>query len=165
MLLADLKDALPLGKEEIQSLIPHRPPFLFVDKVLSIDHDNTTLVAEHKILEDSVFFQGHFPKRKIMPGVLIAEGAAQSACILGVFAAAGEDGITADHDASDIIPYLVSISKARFVRRVYPGDTLTYEARLVRSKMKFVVFKVGVRCDGELVASMEITSIFDDGTL
>lgn len=117
---------LPLDHEQIKSLIPHRYPFLLVDRVTEME-DGTLIRGYKNVSGNEEFFNGHFPGRAIMPGVLILEALAQLGAILG-FASSGnryEDGF---------LYLFAGIDNVRFKRSVVPGDQLQLEVRIVGGK-------------------------------
>ena len=101
-----------MDREEIEQYIPHRPPFLFVDKVLSCDLEKGTIEAERTLHEEEPFFGGHFPEKPIMPGVLIVEALAQVGAIY--ITKKGVRGLK----------LLMSVQNFKFRHPVYPGDTM-----------------------------------------
>ncbi|MCH9616981.1 MAG: 3-hydroxyacyl-[acyl-carrier-protein] dehydratase FabZ [Chlamydiia bacterium] len=116
--------------EEIKSLIPHREPFLFVDRVLSCDLDRGTLTAVKTVGAEEPFFAGHFPGQPIMPGVLIIEALAQAGAIY--ISKKGMAGLKV----------LLSVSDFKFRSPVYPGDTILLSLEVVH------VSAVGGKCKG-----------------
>jgi 3-hydroxyacyl-[acyl-carrier-protein] dehydratase len=111
--------------EEIKHLLPHRYPFLLIDRVVEFEADKR-IVAIKNVTMNEPFFPGHFPHYSVMPGVLIIEAMAQAAAILGL------KSLGREHDPANIY-YFAGIDKARFKRPVVPGDTLRIEVALVRS--------------------------------
>jgi len=109
-----------LDSEGIQKILPHRYPFLLVDRIVELE-SGQRVVGIKNVSANEPFFVGHFPGRPIMPGVLIVEALAQTAGIL-----MGEGG--------DRIPLLMGIDKARFRRQVVPGDQLRLEVEMVQSR-------------------------------
>jgi len=132
---------------EIQKLLPHRYPFLLVDKVIECD-PGVRLLAIKNVTSNEPFFQGHFPGLPIMPGVLIMEALAQATALL-----------TSQSDRSlgkGTIYYLAGIDKARFKRQVGPGDQLKLEVTCVKNRRNIWTFDCRAEVDGELAASAQI---------
>lgn len=132
---------------QIQALLPHRYPFLLVDKVVECEL-GVRLLAMKNVTYNEPFFQGHFPQKPVMPGVLLLEAMAQTAGLLGFESAGGKP--------KDVICYLVGIDKAKFKRPVVPGDQLNLEAHFVKNKRNLWLFECQARIDGAFVASAEI---------
>ena len=132
---------------QIQAFLPHRYPFLLVDKVIECE-PGIRLIGVKNVTYNEPFFQGHFPQKPIMPGVLILEALAQTTGLL-----ASE---TAGAELEGMIYYLVGIDKAKFKRPVVPGDQLMLEARFVKSRRNIWAFDCRAEVDGEFVASAEI---------
>jgi 3-hydroxyacyl-[acyl-carrier-protein] dehydratase len=132
---------------EIRRSLPHRYPFLLVDRILEISPDSTRAVAIKNVTANEPFFQGHFPDNAIMPGVLIVEALAQAggATLLGSQSREGK------------LAMLAGIDNFRFRRPVVPGDTLRLEVELL--KMRGPIGKIHGRAsvDGHLVAEGDIT--------
>ena len=134
--------------EEIKSLLPHRYPFLMVDRVLKII-PGESLTAIKNISVNEPQFPGHFPQQPIMPGVLMVEAMAQAAGIL----AFKTDNITPE---DGFTYYLVGIDKTRFKRPVVPGDQLRMEIKLLKSKRGIWVFEGKAYVGEELAVSTEL---------
>lgn len=132
---------------QIQALLPHRYPFLLVDKVVECER-GVRLLAIKNVTYNEAFFQGHFPQKPVMPGVLIVEAMAQTAGLLGFESAGGKP--------KDVVCYLVGIDKAKFKRPVVPGDQLNLEAHFVKNKRNLWLFECQACVDGEFVANAEI---------
>jgi 3-hydroxyacyl-[acyl-carrier-protein] dehydratase len=132
---------------QIQAFLPHRYPFLLVDKVIKCE-PGIRLLGVKNVTYNEPFFQGHFPQKPIMPGVLILEALAQATGLL-----ASE---TAGDELEGMIYYLVGIDKAKFKRPVVPGDQLMLEARFVKSRRNIWAFECRAEVDGDFVASAEI---------
>lgn len=133
---------------EITKYLPHRYPFLLIDKVLDYVPDKS-LVAIKNVTVNEPYFQGHFPHRAVMPGVLITEALAQATGLLA-FLSAG------DYPDQNTLYYLVGIDKARFKQPVEPGDQLRLEVEHLRTKRGIWVFNGSARVDGKVVASAEL---------
>jgi len=131
----------------ILDLLPHRYPFLLIDRVVSCE-PGKSITAIKNVTVNEPFFQGHFPGRPIMPGVIIVEAMAQ-ACGILAFETVGEA-------PRDTVFLFVGIDQARFKRPVVPGDQLELRAELVRRVKTIWKFKVSAEVDGRLAASAEL---------
>ena len=132
--------------EQIQKFIPHRFPFLFVDRVTEL-HPGRSIVAIKNVSCNEPFFQGHFPGKMIMPGVLIIEAIAQAG------------GILLYHSIPDPQHTFVVLSKinnAKFRRPVVPGDQLNIEAEILKLKGKYCLLKGRATVEGEVAAEGEM---------
>ncbi|BCX87857.1 3-hydroxyacyl-[acyl-carrier-protein] dehydratase [Methylomarinovum tepidoasis] len=134
---------------KIMSYLPHRYPFLLVDRVIECE-PGKRLVAIKNVSYNEPFFQGHFPGEPIMPGVLIMEALAQAT---GLLASESAPDILA---GKNFIYYLVGLDKARFKRPVVPGDQLQLQVEYLRHKRNIWAFACRAEVDGEFVASAEI---------
>ena len=133
---------------QIQTLLPHRYPFLLVDKVVSIDYEKRTIVATKNVSINEPFFQGHFPGQPIMPGVLIIEAMAQAGGVL--------TQLTLGRDAQSKLFYMVKVDKARFTKQVVPGDVLEMHVEIKRVIRNMAVYDWVAKVDGEVVACAEV---------
>ncbi|MFL9582553.1 3-hydroxyacyl-ACP dehydratase FabZ [Stenotrophomonas sp. AB1(2024)] len=133
---------------QIQALIPHRYPFLLVDKVIAIDYEKRTIVATKNVSINEPFFQGHFPSQPIMPGVLIIEAMAQAGGVL--------TQLTLGRDAQSKLFYMVKVDKARFTKQVVPGDVLEMHVEIKRVIRNMAVYDCLAKVDGEIVACAEV---------
>jgi 3-hydroxyacyl-[acyl-carrier-protein] dehydratase len=124
--------------ESIEKLIPHRPPFLFVDEIIAETDD--TLTTRRRVRPDEDFFKGHYPGNPIMPGVLICEAVFQSGCALLTkrLAAKGED-------LSQFTPVLTRITEVKFKNLVKPGDELLISVKLKDCLGRFMFLSGSVR--------------------
>ena len=140
-----------LDVEAIQRLLPHRPPFLLVDRVVEFEAGKR-LVAWKGVTMNEPFFVGHFPGHPVMPGVLILEALAQACALLAIETLHTKDKIT----------YLMSIDGAKFRRPVVPGDRL--ELHLEVTKQKGAVWKETAKAivDGQVVAECEFMAMLAD---
>ena len=144
---------LPLTYQDIVKILPHRYPFLLVDRITELELGKR-IVGLKCVTVNEPFFQGHFPGEPIMPGVLIVEGMAQTGGILGRLSVT--DSIM-DIDAEGAT-YFMAIDKVRFRRPVIPGDRLVYEVEALRTGTK--VWKVAgkARVGDELAAEAELVA-------
>ena len=141
--------ALPVTVEQIQQLLPHRYPFLLVDRVVEIVPDQSVVTLKNVTINEP-FFNGHFPGHPVMPGVLIVEAMAQSAGLLTQLSARMKG-----HSASSLF-YLAKVDNARFNAPVVPGDQLRMEVRLKRLLRSMGLFEARTLVDGKEVASCEL---------
>ncbi len=138
---------------KIMDLIPHRYPFLLVDRILSIDEDKITGIKNVSINEPH--FQGHFPGQPIMPGVLIVEGMAQCAGVLMLR--------RIEHPESKLV-FFASIDKVKFRKPVVPGDQIRYEIEITRFGGKVCRFKGNTYVEDQLVCEAEMLASIMDKT-
>ena len=131
-----------MDRDAIEALLPHRDPFLLVDRVLELDA-GTRAVGELDVREDAFWVPGHFPGHPVLPGVLIAEALAQTAALAY---------LTGHPERQDDIVYLVGFDKVRFRRPVRPGETLRLEATLERERRRLCSFRVAATVEGERTA-------------
>jgi 3-hydroxyacyl-[acyl-carrier-protein] dehydratase len=143
-----------LDVEGIQQLLPHRPPFLLVDRVVAFQKD-TSLTAVKCVTMNEPFFTGHFPGHPVMPGVLILEALAQAAALVACLSLTLEE-------RGNKLTYLMGIDGARFRKPVVPGDQL--ELRVVVTKKKGMVWKqTGTALvDGQVVAEAGFMAMLAD---
>ena len=143
----------PLDIKRVMAALPHRYPMLLVDRVESLDPDRG-IVAIKAVTINEPFFQGHFPARPIMPGVLIVEALAQAAGVLAVeaFGLAG----------SGKLVYFMAIEGAKFRKPVEPGVLLRIEVELVQDRGKICKFAGRASVDGQLAAEANFTAMIAD---
>jgi 3-hydroxyacyl-[acyl-carrier-protein] dehydratase len=137
-----------LDIHQILEKLPHRYPFLLVDRVLEVDARRYARALKNVTINEP-FFVGHFPVRPVMPGVLIVEALAQAAAVLA-FASTGSAAGT------DRVVYLVGIDGARFKRPVEPGDQLILEAWTERVKAGIHKYRTRATVDGQVAAEAQI---------
>lgn len=149
-------DAKMIDIELIKKILPHRYPFLMIDRVLDYQAGHS-LSAIKNITINEPFFQGHFPHKPVMPGVLIIEAMAQAAALLGIQDL--EDGRL---DQGGII-YLVGIDKARFRRPAGPGDQLVIDVKFLAQRRNIWKYEAVAAVDSTQIASAELltTAVFD----
>ena len=139
--------------QEIMSLLPHRYPFLLVDKILEME-EGKRIVGIKNVTINEPFFQGHFPGFPIMPGVLIIEAMAQTWGILVLSSDREKAG------SKNIL--FLGIDNARFRKPVYPGDQLRFELQALNLKRSIWKFKGEAFVNGELVAEAELMATIAD---
>jgi 3-hydroxyacyl-[acyl-carrier-protein] dehydratase len=139
---------------EILEHLPHRYPFLLIDRVLSID-PNKSIVALKNVTINEPFFPGHYPHHPVMPGVLIIEAMAQAAALL-TFKSQG----TKPDDKT--VYYFVGIDNARFKRPVSPGDQVIFKVAIMFNKRGLWKFSAVAEVDGQVAAEAEIMCTLRD---
>ena len=139
---------LPIDVCQIQELLPHRYPFLLVDRVLELDIDAKRILAQKNVSINEPFFQGHFPGRPIMPGVLIIEALAQAGGVM--------TQLTLGRDAQSKLFYMVKVENARFNKQVVPGDVLMLDVQMKRLIRNMGWYYGEAKVNGEVVASAEV---------
>lgn len=132
---------------EVESIIPHRPPFLFVDEIVETGEDR--IVTRRTWRADESFYEGHYPGNPLTPGVLLCEASFQSAAILLIQRARQST------DMSEGTPVLSRIQEARFKRMVRPGDTLEIEVTLRETQKKFHFLRAICRCEGKTALTLD----------
>jgi 3-hydroxyacyl-[acyl-carrier-protein] dehydratase len=137
-----------LDIHKILKKLPHRYPFLLVDRVLELEL-NVRIKALKNVTMNEPFFVGHFPSRPVMPGVMMLEALAQTAALLSFESLGTEPG-------EDTVVYFVGIDGARFKRPVEPGDQLILEARIDRAKGGIYKYKTRASVDGETAVEAEL---------
>lgn len=135
-----------MNTEEIKAIIPHRYPFLLVDKIIEIDEAKLAVGLKNVSINEP-FFQGHFPDYPVMPGVLIVEAMAQVGAI----------AVLNMEENKGKIGFLAGLDKCRFKRQVKPGDQLRLEVEITRMKGPIGKGKGRATVDGELACEAEIT--------
>jgi 3-hydroxyacyl-[acyl-carrier-protein] dehydratase len=142
-----------LNIQEIMKLIPHRYPFIMIDRILEvIRHEK--IVALKNITINEPFFQGHFPENPIMPGVLIIEAMAQAGAVLAAK--------SIDREFHNSLIYFMGIDKVKFRRPVTPGDQVIFEVKFLKQRAK--VFKMAgiAYVDKKVVAEAELMATFGE---
>lgn len=138
---------LPIDLRGIQALLPHRHPFLLIDRVVEFEHGKRVLCRKC-VSGNEAFFQGHFPGQPVMPGVLVIEAMAQAGGVLSQ--------LSRPVRTDQRISYLVKVDAARFSRMVVPGDVLELEVTLKREIRNMTLYAGVARVDGEQAACAEI---------
>ena len=124
-------------------VIPHRPPFLFIDRV--VDVTETEIIAVRTFRPDEDFFRGHFPDRPIVPGVILVEGMAQTFAYLGY-----------QHVGAKAV-YLAGVDRARFRKPVYPGQEVEFRVAITGQRMGLMTGKAEARVEGVKVADAQLS--------
>ena len=144
-----------LDVNRIRELLPHRHPFLLVDRVIDLV-PGKSLRALKNVTINEPFFPGHFPQKPLMPGVLIIEAMAQSAALLGELSGAES------HEAEGVLYYLVGVDNARFRRIVEPGDQLIIDVTFQTVRRNIWKFSAVASVDGAEVASADLLTTVSD---
>jgi len=142
-----------LDLDRIKDMIPHRDPFLLIDRVRDLKR-GTSAVGVKTVTGDEDFFRGHFPGHPIMPGVLIVEAMAQTAGVLVV--------ATLGAEAEGKLVYFMTIDSGRFRQPVLPGDELELHVGLLRSKRNVYKFDGQAKVDGKMVSEATFTAMIMD---
>ena len=141
-----------LDVNQIKSIIPHRYPFLMVDRVIEISQNPGRIVAIKNVTADEPHFAGHYPDYPVMPGVLIIESMAQAAAIFMLM----------QPENKGKIPFFTGIDGVKFRRQVVPGDQLRIEVDIIKMKRRFG--KTDARCfvDGQLAVEAQLTCMLGE---
>lgn len=146
-----------LSAEEIQAILPHRYPFLLVDRISEMDLDQRVVGLKNVTINEP-FFQGHFPGRPVMPGVLILEAMAQVGGVLA-FKSLDQKGRP--------VVYLTGVDHAKFRKPVVPGDQLRFEIEVLKKRAPFWKMQAKAFVESDLVCEAEVTAMVtqetDDG--
>jgi 3-hydroxyacyl-[acyl-carrier-protein] dehydratase len=138
--------ALPLGRAEIEAILPHREPFLLLDEVLELE-PGKRVVARKRVQEDEWYLRGHFPGRPVMPGVLIVEAMAQTGAV----------AVLAEEENRGRIALFAGIDNCRFKRIVEPGDELELTCELEQVRGPIGRGRATAKVDGQLAARGMLT--------
>ncbi len=141
---------------KLMQLLPHRYPFLLIDKIIEIDGDDSATGIKNVTINEP-FFQGHFPGAPVMPGVLIVEAMAQTAGAIVVHAMG--DGI------GDKGVFFMTVDKCKFRKPVVPGDQLRIEIVKLRARNPVWKYKAVAKVDGKTVAESEFSAMISDRTI
>lgn len=139
-----------LNQEQIKEIIPHREPFLLVDEVLEME-EGKSITAIKYVKEEEYYFQGHFPERKVMPGVLQVEALAQ----------AGAIAVLSMPQHKGKLAFFGSIKEAKFKQQVVPGDTLTLKVKFEKLRSRAGTGKAEAYVGDKLACRCEIMFMFE----
>lgn len=145
-----------IGINEIQEILPHRYPFLLIDRIIEMEA-NKRIVGIKNVTINEPFFQGHFPGHPIMPGVLLLEAMAQTGGVLALRSAA-EVGI----DIKNKVIYFMTIDKAKFRKPVVPGDQVRFELDQIKDRGNIKSYKATALVEGTVVAEAELMAMIVD---
>lgn len=140
-----------LNKEQIMEIIPHRDPFLLIDEVVEMEAGQR-IVAKKHLKEDEFWFKGHFPQEPVQPGVLTIEMLAQAGAVL----------VLSEPENKGRIAYFAGIDKAKFKRKILPGETITLELEMIKRRGPIGVGKATAYVDGKKAVSAELTFAIGD---
>jgi 3-hydroxyacyl-[acyl-carrier-protein] dehydratase len=141
---------LPMDIKEILTLLPHRYPFIMLDRILGFERGESITGLKNVSMGEPCF-QGHFPGEPVMPGVLILEGMAQAGTMLAYLSTEGIKGK---------IVYFAGMDKVRFRKMVRPGDQLIYKVEMIRQKRKLIKVRGKAYVDEALVTEAELLATF-----
>jgi 3-hydroxyacyl-[acyl-carrier-protein] dehydratase len=141
-----------LDIRRIQELLPHRYPFLMIDRVINVDGDNSGVGIKNVTINEP-HFTGHFPGRPVMPGVLIVEGMVQTAGAICAEAMGGE---------RPPVVYFMTIDEAKFRKPVLPGDVLEYHVKKLKQRRNIWRFQAEARGEGALVAEAIVSAMLGE---
>jgi beta-hydroxyacyl-ACP dehydratase FabZ len=139
--------------QAVMEKLPHRYPFLLVDRIIKLIPDDK-IVALKNVTINEPFFQGHFPGKPVMPGVLIIEAMAQAGGILAYE--------TAPSEKRNRLIFFMGMNKVRFRKMVLPGDQIILEAKILKFRSKVAKMAGSATVDGQLVAEAELMASFGD---
>jgi beta-hydroxyacyl-ACP dehydratase FabZ len=143
-----------LDIKQIMELLPHRYPFLLIDRILEFEMGKR-IVGLKNVTMNEPFFQGHFPGHPIMPGVLLLEAMAQAGGVLALKSIPEED-------VKKKVLYFMSIDKAKFRKPVVPGDQVRFELDVLKQRNTIMGFKAVAKVDGTVVAEAEMMAMIVD---
>ena len=142
---------LPIDIRGILDLLPHRYPFIMVDRIVAVE-EGKTITGLKNVSMGEPFFQGHFPGEPVMPGVLILEGMAQVGSILAY--------LSAPETIGERLVYFAGLDKVRFRRVVRPGDQLIFKLEMIRLKTKIAKMTGRAYVDDQLATEAELMATF-----
>ena len=147
-------------KQTILDLIPHRPPFLFVDEIRELSDEK--IVAAYRLKEDEFFFQGHYPGRPLVPGVILCEAAMQAGAVYLASLYGKEVAEMAENTGKKLMPVVGRIDEVKFKKIVGPGDVIETEV-VMREKMARAYFlNAKITSGGELVSRFRFACTYTE---
>ncbi|PKL86289.1 MAG: UDP-3-O-[3-hydroxymyristoyl] N-acetylglucosamine deacetylase [Ignavibacteriae bacterium HGW-Ignavibacteriae-1] len=149
----DPNDKKSLDINDIMKILPHRYPFLLIDRIISIDDENSIIIGLKNVTINEPFFGGHFPDKPVMPGVLILEALAQAGGLMMTRKVENIDNKLA---------FFMGVKNAKFRKPVFPGDQLIMEVKLISKRLNTFLFEGKVMVDGQIVAEAEFQAALVD---
>ncbi len=143
---SESKDLMSIDIDRILQLLPHRYPFLMIDRIVSVDGDESAIGIKNVSFNEPIF-QGHFPGNPVFPGVLIIEGMAQTA---------GAIAIAADQTKGRHVVYMVTVDKCKFRRPARPGDVIEYHIKKIRRRSAMGWYEARAMVGSTLIAEAEV---------
>lgn len=143
-----------MNREEIKTYLPHREPMLLIDEAEAVSETQAT--GKYTVRGDEFFLQGHFPGKPVVPGVILCEILAQTACVLLSGKALGQKN-AAESDEKEATPFFTTLDRVKFKNPVLPGDTLEIQCELVRVRQPFYFAKAKGRVNGRVCVSCEFS--------
>jgi 3-hydroxyacyl-[acyl-carrier-protein] dehydratase len=140
------KELVSIDIDRILQLLPHRYPFLMIDKIIEVDSDDSAIGIKNISVNEPIF-QGHFPGNPVFPGVLIIEGMAQTA---------GAIAIAADQTKGRHVVYMVTVDKCKFRKPAKPGDIIEYHIRKIRRRSAMGWYEARAMVGSTLIAEAEV---------
>ncbi|MEM0900296.1 MAG: 3-hydroxyacyl-ACP dehydratase FabZ [Pseudomonadota bacterium] len=150
----DAESLAAIDIDELLKVLPHRAPFLLIDRIEKID-GNKSAVGIKNVTYNEPFFQGHFPAKPVMPGVLLIEGMAQTCAAIGIRNLGTE---------SAALVYFMTIDRAKFRRPVGPGDVVEYHVSLIKMRGRICKYQCVAMVRDEKVAEAEVSAVLDPET-
>ena len=143
---SESKELISIDIDRILQLLPHRYPFLMIDRIIEVDSDDSAIGIKNVTVNEPIF-QGHFPGNPVFPGVLIIEGMAQTA---------GAIAIAADETKGRHIVYMVTVDKCKFRKPARPGDVIEYHIRKIRRRSAMGWYEARAMVGSTLIAEAEV---------